>query len=412
MKASGEYTLLVTSNCTGSNVTAVYGAAAVAVYPRPGDPEIRYWVTEGADIVFSNAGFGVADDQARTTSLFDGEVDLSQVSGARLTVISTAASGLDEERNTVGLNGEDKVNLLDGGASVISVADIDVLPALKSSGNTGMAGSVCGTGGKGVYLENRGMILVVGSDHVKGSSSSENPQSGSDTPFHLRLVAVMEDIDKQVTRWLLYLAGMVSTLDEVKECKYSIPAVAPVTVDPSPASPATETGPFSTTSQAGLVITTGSIIPGEVSGNSGGTGQPALGGAYITSYPGEADIYIDGRQTVFKTPFVAYGLKEGFHTITLKREKDTQSSQVYIPADALIPVAFSMEPAIKREICLNMADFAENLVTIGGIAPPASPGESVEMANGDTFLTVLHNGSYLSFTFRGYSSPEGDTIEK
>ncbi len=168
-----------------------------------------------------------------------------------------------------------------------------------------MAGSVCGTGGKGDYLENRGMILVVGSDHVKGSSSSENPQSGSDTPFHLRLVAVMEDIDKQVTRWLLYLAGMVSTLDEVKECKYSIPAVAPVTVDPSPASPATETGPFSTTSQADSLYHW-VYNPGEVSGNSGGTGQPALVGPISPRTRVEADIYIDGRQTVFKTPFVAY----------------------------------------------------------------------------------------------------------
>ncbi len=401
VKSSGEYILEVTSNCTGSNVTAVYGAAAVVVYSRPSDPGISYWITEGADIVFSNAGFGVADDQAKTTSFFDGEIDLTQVSAARLTVISTAASGLDEERNTVGLNGKDQVNLLDGGASVISVAGIDVLPALKSSGNTGMAGSIRGIGGKGDYLENRGMILVVAGSPVKEYSSSGNLQSGPDTPFHIRFIAVVEDINKKVVRWALYLAGMVSTLDEEKECECSVPAVAPVTADPSPAIAAPATGPVQTTDGAGLVITTSSLSTGQVSGNGGGTGQPALGGAYITSYPGEADIYIDGRQTVFKTPFVAYGLKEGFHTITLKREKDTLSSQVYIPADALIPVAFSMEPAIKREIYLNMAGFAGDLVTFGGIAPPASPGESVEIANGDTFLTVLHNGSYLSFIVPG-----------
>jgi hypothetical protein len=401
VKSSGEYTLEVTSTCTGSNVTAVYGAAAVVIYARASDPEIRYWVTEGADIVFSNVGFGLADDEAKTTSLFDGEIDLTQVSAARLTVISTAASGLGEERNTVGLNGKDQVNLLDGGASVISVADIDVLPVLKSSGNTGAVGSMSGSGQKGDYLENRGMILVVGSGPVKEYTSSGNLQSASDIPLHIRLTAVTGDIERKVIRWALYLAGMVSTLDEEKECECNVPVIAPLTADPSPASPATATGPISTATRAGLVVTTTSMSPGPVSGNSGGTGKPALGGAYITSYPGEADIYIDGRQTVFKTPFVAYGLKEGFHTITLKREKDTLSSQVYIPADALIPVAFSMEPAVRREICLNLADFTGDPVTFGGLAPPASPGEFVEMANGDTFLTVLHNGSYISFVVPG-----------
>jgi hypothetical protein len=142
-------------------------------------------------------------------------------------------------------------------------------------------------------------------------------------------------------------------------------------------------------------------LTGSLSGDESGSLQPAFGGAYITSYPGGAEIYIDGRKTVYTTPFVVYGLKEGAHTITLKRGRDTQTSQVTIPDDELIHVAFTLEPEVRRDLYLNMAGFSGDMITIDGNGPPMYPDETEEMPKGDTFLTVLHDGSFLSFMVPG-----------
>jgi hypothetical protein len=400
VRSSGDYSVLVTNQGTGSNVTAIYGVAAVVVYFRPYDPEIRYWVNEGSDIVFSSAEFGVSDDEARTISPFGGEIDLPVVSASRLIAISTAASGLVDESNVVSFNGKDWANFLDGGGSAISVAEIGVRPDMKASANEGSVGSIRNSGQKGDYMENRAMILVVENSGQSGDLAGEHPDNIPGAPLHVRIITVLDDIQRKIMAWTLYLAGASISLDEQQECNCGVQA-GPVPTGSSPPVQATGSDHKPVAASLGSVEITTTRMTGSTAGEEAASVQPAFGGVYITSYPGEAEIYIDGRKTVYTTPFVAYGLKEGVHTITLKRNANMQTSQVTVLGNDLIHVAFTLEPEVTRDLYLNMADFADDMITIDGNGPPKYPAASEEMPKGDTFLTILHNGSFLSFMVPG-----------
>ncbi|MDD1687869.1 DUF3344 domain-containing protein, partial [Methanoregula sp.] len=74
---------------------AVYGIMLLVVYEDPDGHDIEYWIGEGSDAVYANPEFGVDSDNAVTRITFPGTVNISEISGAELYVVSTAASGDD-----------------------------------------------------------------------------------------------------------------------------------------------------------------------------------------------------------------------------------------------------------------------------------------------------------------------------
>lgn len=407
---SGPYTVSVTNNGTGSDVTALYGTALIVVYEKPGDPEVRYWVTEGSDSVFSNPDFNLTDRDAVTTASFDGSIDLPNTSSARLIAVSTAASGMGitesgmpGDANTVQFGGHDRLGLLAGGSSAISVAEMDVRPYLKGTGNRGGIGSVRGSGPVGDYLENRGLVLVLTSGTpppgVPGGASSPADRAG---PL-MRFSVVIGDIIDHAVLWTQFLAGLRESVSgDPQGCSSQDCTSCPVPE---------ETVEFETPHEtvfsdmvppvpAGIPSTPPAVTGAGETGRV--AGQPPTGGVYVVSYPGESDIYVDGRKTLFATPFVIFGLTEGTHTVSIKKENSpVQSRQVYISGNHIVLLRFNAKTDVRKTIYVVVKGFTGDKATVNGIAPPADIPESVEMEAGEGFLTVLHNGTFLSFTVPG-----------
>ncbi len=156
----GEHTVTVTNDGRKDDVFATYGVGVLVVVEDPAEPEITYWIAEGSDTLYANPDFGTTSDDCVTTAAFGGTIDTATVGGARLLLISTAASGQDDDEHRIVFNDGEWFNLLTGGSSAISVADLAVRPYLKASGNEAGVQSLI-TSTKGDYMENRGFVLVV-----------------------------------------------------------------------------------------------------------------------------------------------------------------------------------------------------------------------------------------------------------
>jgi len=160
MLRDGKNDLIVSNTGNGSHAFAVYGAVLVMVWEEPDGPEYHYWVGEGSDIVLADPQFGIATDEAGTIFLFPGIETSGSVEEARLVVISTAASGEEENQNRILFNGAEWFNALSGGSSGISSAELDVRETLSPRENRVVVQSYAGDGA-GDYLENRNAILLI-----------------------------------------------------------------------------------------------------------------------------------------------------------------------------------------------------------------------------------------------------------
>lgn len=158
---AGTHTVTVTNNGRKDDVFATYGVGVLVITENPNDPEITYWIDEGSDTLYANPDFSTTSDDCITTAPFDGTINPSGIADARLILISTAASGSDDDENRETFNDEGEwFNVLTGGSSAISVAELDVKPYLTSSGNqAGIQSYITTT--KGDYMENRGAVLVL-----------------------------------------------------------------------------------------------------------------------------------------------------------------------------------------------------------------------------------------------------------
>ncbi|WP_265580914.1 DUF3344 domain-containing protein [Methanofollis aquaemaris] len=157
---AGKHMVTVTNDGRKDDVFATYGPGVLVVVENPAEPEITYWIAEGSDTIYANPDFSTTSDDCITKALFDGQIDLADAGGARLILVTTAGSGVDDDEHRITFNGGKWFNLLTGGSSAISVAGIDVRPYLMPSGNeAGIQSYINST--KGDYMENRGAILVV-----------------------------------------------------------------------------------------------------------------------------------------------------------------------------------------------------------------------------------------------------------
>lgn len=398
IESPGTYNITVRNDGGGADVTALYGAALLVVYARTGDPVISYWVTEGSDSVYSHPQFNITDSDAVTTAAFDGRIDLGNTSAARMTAISTAASGLDTDANLILFNGQEWRNLLSGGSSDISVGQVDVRPYLRAWGNTGSISSERGSLPKGDYMENRGLVLVL----TRGTPPPGVPvgagNEAASIPIISRIAIVAGDVVQRTGRWTLFLAGLGESLldSEVPARSGEEPVTGAYQVSKTGLSTPIN-GEVPTTPVPVLTAIATQVVPDY----STTVISPPFGGIYVSSYPGEADIYVDGRKTRFITPSVIYGLKEGPHTVSVKKDKNTypeSSRECYVEGGWVVPVSFTQDPLITRTLPLEIKGFSSDQITINGQAPPVYPGSSLEVMGQDAFVTVLHNASFLSYT--------------
>ncbi|KQC04709.1 MAG: hypothetical protein APR53_02990 [Methanoculleus sp. SDB] len=158
--AGEEAEVRVVNSGSDGHEFAAYGLLLLAVVEDPVAPQITYWICEGSDIIFADSGFGTTAADARTSVAFTGDAEIADLSGASLLLVSTAASGLENDPHQVLFNGAAWDNPLSAGSSAISIADLDVLSMVSASGNTLEIASVPVSGG-GDYMENRNAVLVL-----------------------------------------------------------------------------------------------------------------------------------------------------------------------------------------------------------------------------------------------------------
>lgn len=157
---AGEHVVKLTNDGRKDDVFAAYGVGLLIVTEDPAEPEMTYWIAEGSDTIYANPDFGTTSEDCITTAAFSESIDLSGIGDARLILVSTAGSGMDDDEHRIYFNDGEWFNLLTGGSSVISVADLNVRPYLRLSENTAGIQSLITTT-KGDYMENRAIILAV-----------------------------------------------------------------------------------------------------------------------------------------------------------------------------------------------------------------------------------------------------------
>ncbi|MCK9331127.1 MAG: DUF3344 domain-containing protein, partial [Candidatus Cloacimonetes bacterium] len=156
---AGEHVVKLKNDGRKDDVFATYGVGLLVVTEDPAEPEMTYWIAEGSDTLYANPDFGTTSEDCITTAAFNESVALSGAGEARLILVATAGSGMDDDEHRIYFNDGEWFNLLTGGSSAISVADLNVRPYLRSENEAGIQSLISTT--KGDYMENRAIILVV-----------------------------------------------------------------------------------------------------------------------------------------------------------------------------------------------------------------------------------------------------------
>ena len=177
---AGEHVVTVTNDGRKDDVFATYGVGLLVVTEDPAEPEMTYWVAEGSDTLYANPDFGTTSEDCITKATFNESGDLSGTGEARLILVTTAGSGMDDDEHRIFFNGGEWFNLLTAGSSAISVADLNVRQHLRESGNEAGIQSLITTT-KGDYMENRAAILVVRKG-IPPADSGTNATPAASTP--------------------------------------------------------------------------------------------------------------------------------------------------------------------------------------------------------------------------------------
>ena len=131
------------------------------------------------------------------------------------------------------------------------------------------------------------------------------------------------------------------------------------------------------------------------------------GGLYIDSYPPEMTISIDNKKLVWKTPQVAYGLREGLHTISIE-ESDSDAKmgdsgyrfeplQAWVYPDAIAPAFLDgLTTRLKKTVRITSEAYRGEKFTVNGFFPASTIPNDAEIEGLNSWITVLWNGTYRS----------------
>jgi hypothetical protein len=134
------------------------------------------------------------------------------------------------------------------------------------------------------------------------------------------------------------------------------------------------------------------------------TAQNRYGGLYVSSYPDQLDLSIDGVAVKGGTPFLWYGFPEGLHTVQVTRTDKssgtaTYTRSVWVYHDALTTFNIDTEMVLMtKRVSINAGPYSGDEFTINGRFPegrlPATitagcPGSFIGIRKGDTYTSFL-----------------------
>ncbi|MDE4908834.1 PEGA domain-containing protein [Methanogenium marinum] len=142
--------------------------------------------------------------------------------------------------------------------------------------------------------------------------------------------------------------------------------------------------------------------PGEQSEESAITeGEKGTGGLYVTSYPDNLPITLDGVKTGESTPEYFYGLKEGSHTALVTYSSDSvktaqETAYVFAGDDSFV----KLEPSVfsqKIPVTVQSKKFKDSSFMIGGEFPEYTFPSTVSLEKSGTFITTVKDGTFYTF---------------
>ncbi len=436
IKTGEKGTVTVRNSGETGREFATYGVLLVALVENPEDPEISYWICEGSDIVFPDPRFGTSAQEARTRVTFPGDIEISGIDSARLFIVSTAASGEGKDQNIVIFNGGEWYNLLNAGSSGISMADLDVRSYLLKGDNILEIASFSAEGG-GDYMENRNAVLVL--THADGGERQTNQGEGTDkgevspgtgetslppgglatgtSPTGWEPRSFLDSAIEWIFAHIFKVLGL-SPLPAGEDYPIPHPASKTPAFDdlqkPVPQEQEEETGKaksgetmFLSGNPTGDAETLPTPVMTESTLMPTGTNdtlspeKPVTGGIFVTSYPGGAAVFIDGRKVLSKTPLVANWLKAGLHTVRVDQEEaefTPDSRQVWVEPGEITPVSFTTGGAYFRTLTIESREFEAASFTVNGRGPVLVLPAKVTLEGHSPYVSVMVDGELYSQT--------------
>lgn len=130
--------------------------------------------------------------------------------------------------------------------------------------------------------------------------------------------------------------------------------------------------------------------------------QNRSGGLYIESYPQGREIVLDNRKTVYQTPIVLYGIREGLHNIRFEANSKydaTPNQRIWVNADAIMPIRIdTIGHRHLRSITIESNDFAGDQFTVNGMYPLHTLPETVELEGDGGWITIHCDNAYYSIS--------------
>lgn len=437
-------TFTVRNSGEGYEAFATYGMLAVVAYETGGGESAMYWIAEGSDVVLADPAFETTSEGAITFFSFE-EVP-GTASAGTLYLISTASSGEPGNENRVTFNGEEWDNVLEGGSSAISLASLDVSELLEPGRNEAAIQSYL-TIKPGDYMENRGAVLVVKTGEDEDIAFTRTPEKGTPlktipmTTPHTAAPAPTTSGDETSGGLLDWLYRLIispvlpATIPGESEYADSTPlsheVYLKIFTEPEGARvalngmEAEDLTPFaiavSRNEQQQVTLTLDGydpynafITPGtdydlhvvftpfspeKPPGYDARSSEyGSFGGVYIESYPSDATVFIDGRESGHNTPYLVYGLREGYHTVGVEKTNTIfpDARRVYVAAGTITPVLFTEGAAYTRKLNIASSDFEGWSFTVNGRGTSQQIPSEADIDGSPAYLTLCNEGTYLS----------------
>ncbi len=158
------------------------------------------------------------------------------------------------------------------------------------------------------------------------------------------------------------------------------------------------------------------IISGEIYNSSKSSGlnncKEMTGGLYVTSYPDNLPITLDGVKTEETTPKYFPGLKEGFHKVMVREGLNPQkTAQKTVRVFADDDTCVTLKPRIfsqKIQVNIQSKDFRDSVFLIEGEYPEYKFPSKVYIEKSGTYITVVKDGIF--YTFHTGSQDENSAI--
>ena len=145
-------------------------------------------------------------------------------------------------------------------------------------------------------------------------------------------------------------------------------------------------------------------IPGTAGIDAGAGASLNLGGVYITMYPSEGDLYLDGKRLQSSAPVIVYGIRQGPHQVRVARTGTGSyalpeiTRTVWVYPGTLTPVFIDRhKETLAHTIALSSPVYDGSTFSVNGMFPAMSMPAAFSVTGFDPFVTVHHDDAFLSF---------------